>query len=209
MSKGTIPTSRASLFFYNRERDLAGHQQISGPPPENLVVKLQPAGSVRGRLVDDDGAALAGVILRGVGVPSDNFGDASRRLATDEQGRFEIRGLVADHKYTVQGDAQGKSGRVLVDFAVASGEAKDVGDVTLQPKRNRNWRRRLRPALPAVDPPPPSRRRPAATRHQGKQQKARRRVCSRRRPAREAEARQPEGDAHVHPQGRRTCATEA
>jgi len=40
-------------------RDLAGSLRIRGAEKEPLVVKLQPCGSIRGRVLDSDGKPLA------------------------------------------------------------------------------------------------------------------------------------------------------
>jgi beta-lactamase regulating signal transducer with metallopeptidase domain/protocatechuate 3,4-dioxygenase beta subunit len=120
------------LFFYHPERDLAGHCHLEGQPPAQLTVTLRPAGGVRGRLVGDSGAPLPRIVLRGEGVPGENYGDASLRLGTDENGRFHIRGLIPGRTYTVVGMGERIYGRVLTEVSVEPGTTKDVGDVKLQ-----------------------------------------------------------------------------
>lgn len=127
--EGYYPDRPRELFFYHPERELAGYYRLEGAPPEEIQARLGPAGSIRGRLVNEKGAAIAGVPLYGSGVPGENYGDASRRLGTDEQGQFHIRGLLPGRKYTVEA----LGGRVLIDATVEAGQTKDVGEVVLQP----------------------------------------------------------------------------
>jgi hypothetical protein len=65
-------------------------------------------------------------------VPGENYGDASLRLGTDENGRFHIRGLIPGRTYTVVGMGERIYGRVLTEVSVEPGTTKDVGDVKLQ-----------------------------------------------------------------------------
>jgi beta-lactamase regulating signal transducer with metallopeptidase domain/protocatechuate 3,4-dioxygenase beta subunit len=127
------------LFFFNAERNMAGHYHLAGSPPENLVIKLAPAGSIRGRLVDKQGAALARIELTGEGIPSSRHEGPDYMLATDDDGNFLIRGLIPGRRYTVEGRGGEQYGRLLEDVTVEAGPPKDVGDVTLvrpEPKQN-------------------------------------------------------------------------
>lgn len=136
--QGYYPDRPRDLFFHHPERNLAGHYRLEGKPPKPLIIKLEPAGAIRGRLVDDSGKPISGITLAGEGVPSENYGNAALRIGTDEDGRFHIRGLIPGRKYTVEGRGNRKYGRVLVDATVEAGQTKDVGDVTLQqPDRSR------------------------------------------------------------------------
>lgn len=131
--EGYYPDRPRELFFYHPDRNLAGYYRLAGESPKELATRLEPAGAIRGRLLDTYGAPLSGIRLRGEGVPDDNSGDTHLRLSTDDAGRFEIRGLIPGRKYTVEGDGDGISGRVLVDATVEASKTKDVADVTLQP----------------------------------------------------------------------------
>jgi len=141
--EGYYPDRPRDLFFHHPERKLAGYYRLEGKPPVPLTIRLQPAGSIRGRLMDDSGNPISGITLAGEGVPSENYGNAALRIGTDEGGRFHIRGLIPGRKYTVFGSGNRKYGRVLADATVEAGQTKDVGDVTLQrPERSR---RRTKP----------------------------------------------------------------
>ncbi len=56
---GYQPDSPRRVFFADRQHNLAGSAKLTGELPKDLVVTLQNAGSVRGRLVDKDGSPLA------------------------------------------------------------------------------------------------------------------------------------------------------
>ena len=131
--QGYYPDRPRELFIYHPESDLGAYHRLEGPPPKEFVVQMQPTGGVQGRLVDEDGAPLAGFVLRGNGVPNENFGNVELRLGTDEEGRFLIRGLLPGRKYTVTAESGRQSGMILRDVVVEAGETKDVGSVTLQP----------------------------------------------------------------------------
>ena len=68
-------------------------------------------------------------ILSGKGIPTQTYGDTDLRLATDDNGRFHIRGLIPGRKYTVE--ARGL--RLFVDESVDTPETKDLGNVTVKP----------------------------------------------------------------------------
>jgi len=130
--EGYYADAPRDLFFYHAETDLGGHYRLEGEAPAELTIKLQPTGSVRGRLLDEQGDRLAGVMLTGAGIAGDNFGETKFRLATDAEGRFLIRGLLPGREYTVMARSDAVFGRALVDVTVEAGQTKDVGDVTLQ-----------------------------------------------------------------------------
>ena len=146
--EGYYPDRPRDLFFHHPQRNLAGHFRLEGEPPKQLTVTLQPAGSLRGRLVDGSGAPLAGVVLSGDGVPGESYGDASLRLGTDEDGRFLVRGLIPGRRYTIVGSRGMTFGPLLIDIAVEAGQTKDVGEVTLNPPDMS----KLLPAPAAKDP---------------------------------------------------------
>src|SRR5262249_7890688 len=50
-----IPTGPYRLDFLDRSRKLAGSLHLKGDEKEELVVKLQPWGTVTGRIVDEEG----------------------------------------------------------------------------------------------------------------------------------------------------------
>jgi len=121
------------LFFYQPERNLAGYFQLKGEAKPPIEVVLQPAGAVRGRVLDNEGAPITGLELTGAGVPAGFYLNESLKLSTDKQGRFEIRGLIPGRKYTLIGSLGVNRNRVGDEFSVLAGETMDLGDVKLSP----------------------------------------------------------------------------
>jgi beta-lactamase regulating signal transducer with metallopeptidase domain/uncharacterized GH25 family protein len=130
--EGYYPDQPRELFFYQPDRNLAGYYKLTGSPPKNLTIKLQPAGAVRGRLVDDRSQPLADLKFNGEGVPSENFGDAKLRIGTDADGKFEIRGLLPGRRYTIMAYGGTLGGDLTID-PIEAGQTKDLGDVKLAP----------------------------------------------------------------------------
>lgn len=131
--KGYYAEAPRELFFYQPERNLAAYYSLQGEPPQVLDIVLEPAGNLTARLVEEDGAPRANVRIAGSGIPGDNVGREELRLATDRDGRFLIRGLVPEHKYTVIAGEVPRFGQIAVDVSVAAGEVKDLGDVKVRP----------------------------------------------------------------------------
>jgi len=142
--RGFYPESPRTLGFYHPGQDLAAVFELKEVPSKPLTITLQPAGGVRGRLLDENAMPLGLYTLSGESIPDRDFSDNYQRLATNEDGRFEIRGLVPGRKYTVNGRSKSGSrgrvttGTVLNDFAIDSAKIQDIGDVKLQPAMNKN-----------------------------------------------------------------------
>ncbi|HEY2837999.1 MAG TPA: M56 family metallopeptidase, partial [Pirellulales bacterium] len=148
--RGYYAAAPRDLYFFDPARNLAAYQRLSGEPPAKIEVTLQPAGSLRGRLIEDDGAPLAGIHLIGAGVPGSNFGSQDLRLATDKEGRFLIQGLLPGRKYTVVAETDKILGRAITGATVKAGETHDLGDLKIQPLGE----------MMLFDPPPPEETKP-------------------------------------------------
>jgi protocatechuate 3,4-dioxygenase beta subunit len=146
-------------------KKLAGSVVVRGNEKASLTVQLQPWGTVSGRLLDADGKPLTNAKLAFTEVPVRKPGqpmvldtglhvithiagqpDLSPR--TDEQGRFRVERLVPGLKYNLALiDDRGAfefeqikwEGLVFAGLVLKAGEAKELGDVKLQPfpKRDR------------------------------------------------------------------------
>jgi protocatechuate 3,4-dioxygenase beta subunit len=120
---GYDPGQPRRVLIYHAEQNLAGSCILRGAAPKDLVVKLQPAGKARGRLVDAEGEPLAGMMLVPwspriaspadvqpkageldpvVPLPPNRPGWRSGEHETDAQGRFEFVGLVPGVEYRVR-----------------------------------------------------------------------------------------------------------
>ncbi len=114
-----------------------------------VVVQLQRAGSIKGRLVDEDGLPLAGA---GLGIQT-HYPDSQGRwtararlwpesegVTSDADGRFRIDGLKPGLKSTIIVGSKGRPGKrmetgeVFHNITVQPGEIRDVGDVKVKPQ---------------------------------------------------------------------------
>ncbi len=157
--KGYDPDVPRRVYFAHGERKLAGHVTVEGEASEDLVVKLQPAGEVKGRLVDGDGAPLANCQLvpwrppmsspadlggkyRAPPLPHNTANWQTGQYETDQEGRFQISHLAPGVEYRIRafdlttmtparGRAPKFNGPLEVVIQVQPGESKDLGDVRL------------------------------------------------------------------------------
>jgi len=148
-----FPPETRRLFVYHAAENLAGHYELTGKPPEKLEIKLAPAGTITGRVVDEQGAPIANAMIfdsaslghspnaaeqdRNYGVlPVDAKGEYH---VTDSEGRFTIPGIIPSLKYTAQ--VRGPKliggapvmlplGAIFKDVTAAPGETKNLGNVS-------------------------------------------------------------------------------
>ncbi|WP_435011013.1 sigma-70 family RNA polymerase sigma factor [Tundrisphaera lichenicola] len=134
--------NKRGLLFVHEGKKLAGSYVVKPDEEGPLTIKLQPCGTLTGRLVDDDGRPQADVPMNSY---RPYFGGDSRfdqgvlrtPLKTDKEGRFEAAGLVPGLKYnlSVRKGAPPMTMRVDVarDLVTSPGESKDLGDITSLP----------------------------------------------------------------------------
>jgi hypothetical protein len=136
------PARPRYLMARHSGRNLAGAVAIKGEGPVEL--KLEPAATVTGRLVDADGRPIAGARLgvgyqgeKDVATPSTSGRSQDERILTDRDGRFRVEGLVAGLKTMLWASRDGrplKTGEAFLEgINLRPGEAKDLGDVTAVP----------------------------------------------------------------------------
>jgi protocatechuate 3,4-dioxygenase beta subunit len=118
------PGRTRELVFEHIEKGLAKLVAIPGDRTEPLTVRLEPYGSVTGRLVDKDGKPVAGsrVQMRRSGFVGSYLPDK-----TDRDGRFRASGLIPGQKYWLGGFRE--EAAWSTEFTAESGQEKDVGDV--------------------------------------------------------------------------------
>ena len=101
-------------------RKLVGSIVLKGDEAGPLTVRLQPWGTITGRVLDDDGQPRGPLELY-------SFGP---RILVGHDGKFRIEGLVPGLKYGASVRQGGRfRGDVFHDVTVAPGEVKDLGDV--------------------------------------------------------------------------------
>jgi hypothetical protein len=134
---GVAAGQRRQLIFLHEGKQLAGSVVVQRDEEKPLAVKLQPWGTVSGRLVDGDGRArraLDGLFFSGKVDDLTLGSHPTRSFSTDQDGRFRIEGLVPGLKYNlsvVNGNVL--TGTVFEDLTTKPGESKDLGDVPLKP----------------------------------------------------------------------------
>jgi hypothetical protein len=115
------------LIFYHKGKSLGFF--LKELPPEKadpFTVRLQPCGTVSGRIVDPDGEPAAGVRCSG-GV--EGRGWRALDVTTDKNGRFHAEGLVPGLGYWIMRPKGAAS--LLVEFKAEPGKHKDLGDIKL------------------------------------------------------------------------------
>jgi RNA polymerase sigma factor (sigma-70 family) len=137
------PEKPRTLVIYHVGRKLGGHVVIRGDETGPVTVKLQPLGTVTGRILDADGQPIAGADVQ----PSFSSNSASElerflrqqrpALITDATGRFRLEGIVPEQKFTlsVRKDRAflGPDPQLRPKEA-AIGATLDFGDVRTKPR---------------------------------------------------------------------------
>jgi len=125
------PRANRPLIFYHKDKNLGFYlKDLRGEAPGPLSVKLQPCGSISGRMVDPDGLPLAGVFVN----VDDRHGGGYHFAKMDKEGRFRIEGLVPGLEYRVWVNSErGPSlPRFQEKVVVESGKHKDMGNKKVQ-----------------------------------------------------------------------------
>jgi hypothetical protein len=128
--RGLNPRANRPVVFVHKEKNLSclvkeWRGAASGP----LTVKLQPCGSLAGRIVDQDSQPVAGLRIDLWGKGTGLIGGATfdgQVLTTDKEGRFRALGLVPGEQYWIE---LSRSPRSRSYTAVESGKENDVGDI--------------------------------------------------------------------------------
>lgn len=130
------------------ESQQAGYLLVSEQNPTDLKITLEPWAEITGRLVDEAGNPKAGVMLSNVyratskdpsvallpPNPEQKSGGSVSYL-TDENGRFQIRGMIPGAKYRVAAQEIRKNpiyielGDFLRGKPLQPGEVRDLGDI--------------------------------------------------------------------------------
>jgi hypothetical protein len=136
---GLEPDVPRHLIFAHKERRLVGSVLIRGDNARNdtpIEVRLEPAGSVKGRLVDEDGLPLSGAQLK---LFSSSLLPDVATVTADADGRFQVVGLIPGIKSSIHVDKklpQNRrldTGRALFNILLQRpGEVRDLGAVTVR-----------------------------------------------------------------------------
>lgn len=127
------------LIFWHKERRLAGTVVLRGEQRSPIEVKLEPQGTLIGRVVDDDGSPISGLLLEVAPLlaprpPTTVSALPEANYKTDDDGRFRIEGVAPRLGYNlVTRLPSGKFRQVVHDAAAERGEIKDLGNLKLLP----------------------------------------------------------------------------
>ncbi|HLJ96390.1 MAG TPA: hypothetical protein VKU02_24665, partial [Gemmataceae bacterium] len=125
------PRSPQRKYFEHKEKGLGLSLVIRGDEAEPLTVRLQPYGSVAGRILDQEGKPVTDVLLR---IFPTNAETHFLRGKTDGEGRFRIECLPVGDTYRLGSPIGHKiligNGRTVSfpGFEVEPGKVKDLGD---------------------------------------------------------------------------------
>ena len=132
------------VIVMHEGRKLIGTAFLKGDEVGPITIKLEPWGSVAGRIVDDEGRPQKGMFIGNPGGSANKRpethdilpgADWNQGIRVGDDGRFLVEGLVPGLKYDATSTDLKAVGDLFVDLTVAPGEAKDLGDLKVQPPK--------------------------------------------------------------------------
>jgi RNA polymerase sigma factor (sigma-70 family) len=150
---GLSPDRSRVLVFIHPERKLAKIQKVRGDETGPLTIRLEPLGTITGRILDAGGRPAAGLKVAAAfnitdldsaqlmgkdyrDLPMELLFDypswsklTNREATTDDNGKFRIEELVPGLKYNLAL----KNGEIKESFMVESGKIKDLGELKTKP----------------------------------------------------------------------------
>ncbi len=132
---GLNPRRTHHVLFEHKEKNVAAAVKLHGKMKEPLTVRLEPCGSVTGRLLDEDGQTAANTLVRAEPPNWLMFGTEPPKVRTDRDGRFHIVGLVPGLRYQVRLGPRPFGQYLFAPVTLKPGESKDLGDVQAKPNR--------------------------------------------------------------------------
>ncbi len=141
-----VPNKPRRVIVMHKGRKLIGTALLKGDETGPVTIKLQPWGTVVGRIVDDDGHPRKAMFI---GSPDGSANlhpethdilprsDWNQGIRVADDGRFSVEGLVPGLKYSATARSGFDSfGDLFVDVTVGPGEGKDLGDLRVRlPKK--------------------------------------------------------------------------
>ncbi len=137
------PNERRLIQFMHEDKKLAGFLIVKGTDKGPLRVRLEPWGTLTGRVVTAEGESLTGGVL-GVRCNTDKMEDgldvSDFRMTSPlgQKGRFRIEGLTPGLKYELQVSKQGYAVDIIKgkskDLTIKAGQTMDLGVVQVKVK---------------------------------------------------------------------------
>ena len=173
---GVKPGIQFGVVVVTEQGDLAGYT-VFEDLQDGFAVKLKPSASIKGRLVDTEGEPIENVHIQSGDVFKQSYYDyfsanpnmaeqkkeptdpplpfppvKGNRSTTDENGSFELRGLVADVAHTLQGSYQPSPtdyvSNNIAKLTLKPGEAKDLGKLVLKKMTKEEMEKQSKAARP-------------------------------------------------------------
>jgi RNA polymerase sigma factor (sigma-70 family) len=135
---GCVDPQRARAFLFRHdEKKLGAVVMIRGDRTDEVTVKLQPYGTLLGRLVDTDGTPLAGWRVSGI-VEANQFGFDRGWVGffqptTDKDGKFHIDFLAGLRLGASARSAKGRIARAFEKIILEPGKTRDLGNIEIGP----------------------------------------------------------------------------
>jgi RNA polymerase sigma factor (sigma-70 family) len=131
------------VLFYHPEKRLSKLEWVKADKGRPLTVRLEPPGTITGRVVDTRGRPVAGLdigarvtrdVLWDMGMPQSGFlFQNTGATKTDSEGKFRLEGFIPGLKHTLHGYGkvlgEGSLVPLATDLSVKSGEVKDLGEL--------------------------------------------------------------------------------
>ncbi len=134
--QGLDPKHLARWSSATMGRSSRGGEVARGDESGPLTVRLQPAGTVTGRLLDDDGRPRRGVRID-VAIPAASLARITYfpflNSTLGDDGRFRIEGLIPGVTYDVSVRTDSTLlGDLATGVKLNPGETRDLGDVKIR-----------------------------------------------------------------------------
>ncbi len=134
------PSKPRRVIITHAGRKLIGSDYLKGDESNPLTIRLQPWGTITGRVVDDEGQPLKAIELFSIdgSFPKQPAvqGVLPGDMRVGSDGRFRTEQLVPGLKYgALASDRARLFGELFRDVTVAPGEVKDLGDLKVVPPR--------------------------------------------------------------------------
>lgn len=141
-----------SVLFYHPEKRLSKLVQVKADDGAPLTVRLEPAGTMTGRVVDAEGRPLAGLsvlldfnrsVLVNKHIPFEYLTATTplpmqTAAKTDDEGRFRLEGVIPGLRYNLFVSEGGLGTKSVVHrkgVSVESDKNKDLGDLKPMPEK--------------------------------------------------------------------------
>ncbi len=124
-----------------------GRLLVRGDDKRELTVRLEPWGTLAGRIIDEDGQPMAGVRIQLSFHHSTFFrpvtwwaSQMGEEVQTDKEGRFRAEGITPGMRFRLH--ASSKTNFLMLsggtegtdDLSARPGETKDLGDLKPKPQ---------------------------------------------------------------------------